>query len=69
MQASLAKDNALTDARNRFRLRRPSDMAEFELRIGDFRVFYRVVGKKVQVVLIGKKRGNSVFIDGKRFIL
>jgi hypothetical protein len=26
-------------------------------------------GTQVQVVLIGRKRGNSVVIDGKRFVL
>jgi len=69
MEARLANDDALAEARNRFRLRRPSNLAEFELRVGDLRVFYRVVGKQVQVVLIGKKRGNGVVIAGKRFVL
>ena len=69
MEASLANDDALVETRNRFRLRRPSDAAEFELRVGDVRAFYRVAGTEVQVVLIGRKRRNHVVIDGKRFVL
>ena len=69
MEASLASYDALVESRNRFRLRRPSEAAEFEFRIGDVRVFYRVAGRVVQVVLIGKKRGSSLVIEGKRFIL
>jgi mRNA-degrading endonuclease RelE of RelBE toxin-antitoxin system len=69
MEASLANEDALVEMKNRFRLRRPSEAAEFELRVGDVRVFYRIAGTEVQVVLIGKKQGNSVVIDGKRFIL
>ena len=69
MEASLANDDALVETRSRFRLRRPSDAAEFELRIGDVRAFYRVAGTEVRVVLIGRKRRNNVVIDGKRFVL
>ena len=69
MEVSLASEDALRETRNRFRLRRLTDVAEFELRVDDLRIFYRVVGSQVQVVLIGRKRGNSVVIDGKRFVL
>lgn len=69
MEARLVKEDALREERNRFRLRRPSEVAEFELRVGDLRIFYRVVGSQVQVVLVGRKRGNCVLIDGKRFVL
>lgn len=68
-EASLANDGALVETRNRLRLRRPSEATEFEFRVGEVRVFYRVAGTEVQVVLMGRKRGNSVVIDGKRFIL
>jgi hypothetical protein len=33
------------------------------------RVFYRVVGDEVQVVMIGRKQRNVLIVDGKRFIL
>jgi hypothetical protein len=50
-------------------LRRPSEFADFELRVDDLRVFYRVAGERVEVVLIGRKKGNHLVIDGKRFTL
>ena len=69
MLASLGEDDATVEARNRFRLRRPSEFADFELRVDDLPVFYRVAGERVEVVLIGRKRGNHLVIDGKRFTL
>ena len=69
MRASLAEDDATTASTNRFPLRRPSEHAAFELRVGELRVFYRVVASEVRITLIGRKRGNQLFIDGKRFTL
>jgi ParE toxin of type II toxin-antitoxin system, parDE len=68
MKRQLAETDATEETHQRW-LRRPSDLAEFELRVGTWRVFYRVHGEEVQVVLIGKKRGEKLFIDGKRFVL
>ena len=59
----------MQETRNRFRLRRPSRFADYDLRIRDWRVFYRVTDETVQVVLLGRKSGNSLIIDRKRFIL
>ena len=69
MREQLEVSDATRETRNRFRLRRPSRFADYELRIGDWRVFYRVVGDTVQVALIGRKTGNVLVVDGKRFIL
>jgi mRNA-degrading endonuclease RelE of RelBE toxin-antitoxin system len=69
LEAHLAKSDATLESRNRFRLRRPSPLAEYELRIGDLRAFYRVVEPQVQVVLIGRKERDALIIEGKRFIL
>ena len=69
IREQLGESDATQETRNRFRLRRPSRFADYELRIGDWRVFYRVVGHTVQVALIGRKRGNVLIIDRKRFIL
>jgi len=44
-------------------------MASFEFRVGELRVFYRIVGNEVRIVLIGRKKGNQLLIDGKRFTL
>ena len=49
------------------RKRRPSAHADYELRLGDVRVFYRVRDELVEVVLIGKKRGDRLLIGGKEF--
>ena len=69
MLATLGEDDATVEARNRFRLRRPSELTDFEFRVDDLRVFYRVAVDQVQAVLIGRKKGNHLIIDGKRFTL
>jgi len=65
----LGKDDATVPTKNRFRVRRPSPHADYELRVGRLRAFYRGEGKIVRVVLVGKKHGDAVLIDGKRFTL
>ena len=55
--------------RNRFRLRRFSPHADFELRVEQWRVFYRVQENLVVVELIGRKKGNMLVIEGKEFKL
>ena len=40
MREQLGESDATQETRNRFRLRRPSRFADYELRIGDWRVFY-----------------------------
>lgn len=55
------------ETRNKFRLRRPSDHADYKLRLGDVRVFYRVRDRFVEVVLIGKKRGDRLLIGSEEF--
>ena len=65
----LALQDPTAETRNRFRLRRLSPQADFELRVEPWRVFYRVQEELVIVELIGRKRGNSLVIDGKEFKL
>ena len=69
MRQELEKSDATEETRNRFRLRRPSRVADFELRVGEWRVFYRVTDGEVQVVIIGRKRGDFLIVDRKRFVL
>ena len=69
MQAALGEDDATIENKNRFRLRRPSGQSEFEFRDRDLRVFYRVENDQVLVDAIGRKRGNRLFIGGKKVIL
>lgn len=69
IRKQLEESDATQETRNHFRLRRPSRVADYELRVRDWRVFYRVADDTVQVVLIGRKSGNFLLIDRKRFIL
>jgi len=69
IKASLVEDDATLSSMNRFPLRRPSERASFEFRVGEIRVFYRVVGSEVRITLIGRKKGNQLLIDGERFTL
>jgi mRNA-degrading endonuclease RelE of RelBE toxin-antitoxin system len=60
----------VTDTRNRKKLR-PNRVAEYELRIGKFRVFYDVdeEAKTVKIEAVGYKEGNRLFIRGKEYVL
>ena len=49
---------------------RPNRLAERELRIGRFRVFYDIeAGKTVKIEAVGHKRGNCLYIGGEEFQL
>ena len=58
------------ESRNRKRLR-PNQASEWELRIGDFRVFYDVVESetRVDVKVIGRKEHNRLLVRGQEFRL
>ncbi|MDW8325414.1 MAG: type II toxin-antitoxin system RelE/ParE family toxin [Anaerolineales bacterium] len=58
------------ETRNRKKLR-PNQLAEWELRIDRFRIFYDVqeAVKIVKVEAIGYKRGNTLFIRGQEYEL
>jgi mRNA-degrading endonuclease RelE of RelBE toxin-antitoxin system len=68
VQRLLQEDPTLED-RNRFRLRRASVYADYELRVEVWRVFYRVQTQRMVVELIGRKDGNRVIIEGQEFEL
>jgi mRNA-degrading endonuclease RelE of RelBE toxin-antitoxin system len=63
-------DQATEETRNRKRLR-PNQLAEWEQRVGCFRVFYDVDSQNavVKVVAVGQKRGSKLFVHGKEFDL
>ncbi|MBI1726034.1 MAG: type II toxin-antitoxin system RelE/ParE family toxin [Candidatus Rokubacteria bacterium] len=69
MHERLALQDATEETRNRFRLRRVSRHADFELRVEPWRVFYRVQEERVVVELIGRKKGDVLVIEGKEFEL
>ena len=65
----LADADPQQTSQNKFRLRRASPFAEYELRLERWRVFYRVRDERVEIVLIGEKRGNKLIIGGEEFAL
>ncbi len=67
IRTHLIESNPEEATRNKFRLRRPSPHADYELRAGDWRIFYRA--DAVLVTLIGEKRGASVFVEGEELKL
>jgi len=69
IKEQLALQDPTEETRNRFRLRRVSPCADFELRVEPWRVFYRVQEELVIVELIGRKKGDVLLIDGKEFEL
>jgi mRNA-degrading endonuclease RelE of RelBE toxin-antitoxin system len=58
------------ETRNRKRLR-PNELAEWELRIATFRVFYDVDEENdlVKIEAVGYKRGNFLFVHGEEYEL
>ena len=46
---------------------RPNPLAEFELRAGDLRVLYNVEGDNVTIVIVGRKAGNQLIVEGEEF--
>ena len=70
VQQHLVRDHPTRETRNKFRLRRASEWADFELRLGDLRVFYRVDDAGlVTITLIGVKKGNVLLVEGEEFEL
>ena len=46
---------------------RPNPLAEFELRAGDLRALYNVEGDEVVVLIVGRKVGNKLIVEGAEF--
>jgi mRNA-degrading endonuclease RelE of RelBE toxin-antitoxin system len=61
---------ATQETRNRKRLR-PNQLAEWELRVGEFRVFYDVDAQAavVKIEAIGWNRGNRLCLHGQEYQL
>jgi mRNA-degrading endonuclease RelE of RelBE toxin-antitoxin system len=61
----------LKETRHRKPLR-PNPIAPWELRVGQFRVFYEVVGREggvVRILAVGRKRRNMLVIGDKEILL
>jgi mRNA-degrading endonuclease RelE of RelBE toxin-antitoxin system len=63
-------DQAAQETRNRKRLR-PNELAEWELRVGDFRVFYDIDqdNAAVKIEAVGYKQGSKLFVHGQEYQL
>ena len=46
---------------------RPNPLAEYELRVGDLRVLYNVERSEVVLLIVGRKVGNTLVVDGEEF--
>lgn len=46
---------------------RPNPLAEFELRAGDLRALYNVEGDEVVILIVGRKEGNKLIVEGEEF--
>jgi mRNA-degrading endonuclease RelE of RelBE toxin-antitoxin system len=69
IQTHLVKADPGQTSRNKFRLRRVSPYADYELRLGAWRVFYRIVPGGTVVTLLGEKRGSALIIEGEEIAL
>jgi mRNA-degrading endonuclease RelE of RelBE toxin-antitoxin system len=65
----LVDNDPAVETRNKFRLRRASEAADYELRLEDLRVFYRIEEAAVWVTVIGRKLGRVLVVKGKEYIL
>ncbi len=67
--ASFLETDADIETRHRKRLR-DNPLAPWELRIGNFRVFYEIAGPEwVRVLAIGHKVHSQLFIRGERVVI
>jgi mRNA-degrading endonuclease RelE of RelBE toxin-antitoxin system len=64
----LVENDPAAESHNKFRLRRASRTADYELRLGDLRIFYRI-DDAVSITVIGRKRGNTLVVQGKEYLL
>jgi len=64
------KHEPTKETRNRKPLR-PNDLSQWELRVGDFRVFYDVDLEEEETLIkaVGEKEHNKLYIRGKEYEL
>lgn len=46
---------------------RANPLAEFELRAGDLRALYNVEGDEAIILIVGRKVGNKLIVEGEEF--
>ncbi|MGO9463118.1 MAG: type II toxin-antitoxin system RelE family toxin [Isosphaeraceae bacterium] len=69
----LVQGNPRIETRNKFALDPPPDCADYELRVGNLRVLYRVEEEpgtaRVIVAIIGRKDRDKLIVEGEEFEL
>jgi hypothetical protein len=72
-QKQLVESDPRQPTRNKFALEPTSEFADYELRAGYFRVFYRVeetdAESRVIVAIVGKKVRDKLIVEGEEFEL
>ena len=56
-----------TTVTNAIKRLRANPLAEFELRAGELRVLYNVEGDEVVLLIVGRKVGNKLIVEGEEF--
>jgi hypothetical protein len=51
----------------RYEKLRPNPLAEFELRAGDLRALYNIEEDEVVIIVVGRKVGNKLIVEGEEF--
>ena len=46
---------------------RPNPLAEYELRVGELRALYNVEKDEVVILIVGRKVGNKLIVEGEEF--
>ena len=46
---------------------RPNPLADFELRAGDVRALYNIEENEVVILVVGRKVGNKLIVEGEEF--
>ena len=69
LRTHLVLDDPARLTRNQSRLRRASTYADYELRVDDWRIFYRIEEGIAVVTLLGEKRGNRLIVEGEELNL
>ena len=73
IREQLVQGDPKRETRNKFALDPPPNCADYELRIGDLRVLYRVEEQqgsmRVIVAVIGRKEPNKLIVEGEVFEL
>jgi mRNA-degrading endonuclease RelE of RelBE toxin-antitoxin system len=73
VRQQLIESDPRMETRHKFALDPPPECADYELRVGNYRVLYRVDEREGQprviVALIGKKDRNRLIVEGEEFKL